>query len=161
MSTKQIIFNEQVWEKLITGADILTKAVGATLGPNGRTVIIQSQFGEPKITKDGVSVAREISVEDAFEDLAVKALVGVANRMSVGDGTTSSIVFSHALLTESRKLIAAGINPNQIIKDIELGAKNVLEIIAQNTQLIADDLKMIERVATISANGMSKSADNC
>lgn len=150
---KQILFNEQVWEKLISGCDKIAKAVGATLGPNGNTVIIERAYGDPKVTKDGVTVAKEISVEDPFENLGIKTLSGIANRMSVGDGTTSSIVFSHALLVGSRKLIAAGMNAGQIIAGIEKGVKAVLKLVEENTQAIEDKMDMIKEVATISANG--------
>lgn len=153
MAEKKVITGLDVWAKLMSGADKLVQAVGATLGPNGSTVLIGNQFGRPKVTKDGVTVAKNMSDKDPFEKMSMDILTAVANRMSVGDGTTSSIVFSHALLSNARKLMVAGLNVNEMIAGIEEGMNEVLKIIADNTQPISDDAKVLKEVATIAANG--------
>lgn len=154
MSTKkQVKFDEQVWECLMSGADKITSAVSATLGPSGATVMIEQAYGDPKITKDGVTVAKALELEDPFENQAAKALRSIASNMSEGDGTTSSIVFSHALLKSARKFITAGYNSSGVIKGIEYGIKHVIEFVEENTQSVAGDYKLMAEVATISANG--------
>lgn len=154
MSTKkQVKFDEQVWEALMNGASKMANAVSATLGPSGNTVMIEQSYGDPKTTKDGVSVAKALELEDPFENLGAKTLRSIASNMSEGDGTTSSIVFSHALLKSARKYITAGYNATGVIKGIESGIKLVIEFIEKHTQPVEGDFNLMAEVATISANG--------
>lgn len=152
MEDKIIVSGEQAREQIIKATNIVIEAVGATLGPNGKTVLISSPHGEPKNTKDGVSVAREISVEDPIENLIIKTFTSIPISMEVGDGTTSSIVFAGALLKEVNKLIASGHEVHKIIDGIDKGVEAALKFIEAQTQKIDQDLKQIERVAVISGN---------
>ncbi|WP_457570479.1 chaperonin GroEL [Desulfovulcanus sp.] len=153
MSAKIIMFDAQAREKLKKGVDALAEAVKVTLGPKGRNVVIEKSFGSPLITKDGVTVAKEIELEDKFENMGAQMVKEVASKTSdiAGDGTTTATVLAQAIFNEGLKLVAAGRNPMAIKRGIDKAVEAVvaeLEKIAKPTR----DQKEIAQVGTISAN---------
>ena len=151
------IVNHDPFSSLMNGVNILANAVKSTLGPKGRNVLIEKSFGAPKITKDGVTVAKEISLEDKFENMGAQIVKDVASKTNdvAGDGTTSATVLAQAILTEARKAIVAGSNPMDLKRGIDLAVKMVVENVDKKIRKISskDDLA---KVATISANGDSE-----
>ena len=153
MSAKIIMFDAQAREKLKKGVDALAEAVKVTLGPKGRNVVIEKSFGSPLITKDGVTVAKEIELEDKFENMGAQMVKEVASKTSdiAGDGTTTATVLAQAIFNEGLKLVAAGRNPMAIKRGVDKAVEGVvaeLEEIAKPTR----DQKEIAQVGTISAN---------
>lgn len=124
--SKQIIFNEEARSALKRGVDQLANAVKVTLGPKGRNVVLDKGFGAPTITKDGVSVAKEIELEDKFENIGAEMIKEVASKTndSAGDGTTTATILAQAMISEGLKLVAAGINPLDIRQGIEKSGGN-------------------------------------
>ena len=151
---KHINFDKSLNEKILKGVDILTKAVSATLGPKGRTCIIKGKNSKPLITKDGVSVARAIELEDPFENLGAQIIKQTAEStvLSCGDGTTTAIVLAHAIITKAQSYIAAGDSVVELRKGINKALEKTIEIIKPHAQEITS-LEQIEQIATISANG--------
>ncbi len=151
---KEILFNVDARDKLKRGVDALANAVKVTLGPKGRNVIIDKKFGAPVVTKDGVTVAKEIELKDAVENMGAQMLKEVASKTadSAGDGTTTATVLAQAIVTAGLKNVAAGANPMDLKRGIDKAVKAVVENLQKQSQKIGDDNKKIEQVATISAN---------
>ncbi|TCU14092.1 chaperonin GroEL [Rhizobium sullae] len=154
MSVKQIKFGRDAREKLLRGVDILADAVKVTLGPRGRNVVIDKAFGAPRITKDGVSVAKEIELEDKFENMGAQMLREVASKTSdiAGDGTTTATVLAQAIVREGAKAVAAGMNPMDLKRGIDLAVTAVVKDLLAKAQKI-NTSEEIAQVGTISANG--------
>ena len=151
---KDIKYNTEAREQLRAGADALANAVKVTLGPKGRNVVIDKKFGAPRITKDGVSVAKEIELEDAFENAGAQLVKSVASKTGddAGDGTTTATVLAQAILTEGLKNVAAGANPLDVKRGIDKAVNAVVDSIKEQSEVVGDDYDKIEQVATISAN---------
>lgn len=151
---KELRFGVEGRAALLKGVNTLADAVSVTLGPKGRNVLIEQQFGSPKITKDGVTVARSITLEDKFEDMGAKLLQEVASKTneSAGDGTTSATVLGRSIFTESVKNVAAGCNPMDLRRGTQAAVEAVVEFLQQNKKEITTS-EEIAQVATISANG--------
>lgn len=154
MAGKDIKFQEEARQKILKGVQLLSSAVKVTLGPKGRNVIIDSSYGAPKVTKDGVTVAKEIEVEDKHENLGVQTVKEVASKTAdkAGDGTTTATVLAEAIYTEGLKNVAAGANPMELKRGIEFGVETVVSELKKMSRPI-NNSKEIEQVATISANG--------
>lgn len=154
MSAKQINFNTEARERLKEGVDALADAVKVTLGPKGRNVVIQKSFGAPVITKDGVSVAKEIELEDAVANMGAQMVKEVASKTAdaAGDGTTTATVLAQAMVTAGLKNVAAGSNPMDLKRGIEKAVKVVVGDLKKQTEQIGEDFGKIEQVAAISAN---------
>ena len=155
---KEIKYDVDARELLREGADALANAVKVTLGPKGRNVVIDKKFGAPRITKDGVSVAKEIELEDAFQNAGAQLVKSVASKTGddAGDGTTTATVLAQAILTEGMKNIAAGANPLDVKRGIDKAVAKVVECIKAQSQEVGDDFDKIENVARISANNDSE-----
>lgn len=151
---KQITFDVDAREKLKKGVDALANAVKVTLGPKGRNVIIDKKFGAPTITKDGVTVAKEIELSDAIENMGAQMLKEVASKTAdlAGDGTTTATVLAQAIVTAGLKHVAAGANPMDLKRGIDKAVANVIESLKKMSKTVGDDFEKIEQVATISAN---------
>ena len=152
MAAKQLVFTEEARRKLKNGMDVVANAVGTTLGPKGRNVAIDRKFGSPTITHDGVSVAKEIELEDPFENMGAQLLKEAATKTNdiAGDGTTTSTVLAHAIVSEGLKTLAAGANPMLLKRGIETAAKTVAEAIKKSAIEITTKDE-IANVAMISA----------
>jgi chaperonin GroEL len=148
---KQLMFNDEARKKIQEGINIVANAVKVTLGPNGRNVILDQEYGQPHITKDGVSVAKEIELKDKYQNVGVKLIKSVASKTvnDVGDGTTTSSILTQAIINEGLRNIVAGANPVNLKKGIDLATKEVVNFIKE--QSISVDNR-IKQVATISAN---------
>ncbi|MBD5352383.1 MAG: chaperonin GroEL [Bacteroides sp.] len=151
---KEIKFNIKAREELKKGVDALADAVKVTLGPKGRNVIIQKSFGAPHITKDGVSVAREVELEDQFQNMGAQLVKEVASKTGddAGDGTTTATVLAQSIINVGLKNVAAGANPMDLKRGIDKAVAIVVESIKAQSREVGDDLKKIEDVARISAN---------
>ena len=155
---KEIKYDVDAREQLRQGADALANAVKVTLGPKGRNVVIDKKFGAPRITKDGVSVAREIELDDAFQNAGAQLVKSVASKTGgdAGDGTTTATVLAQAILTEGMKNVAAGANPLDLKRGIDKAVKSVVESIKAQAEQVDGNYDKIEQVATISANNDSE-----
>ncbi|MDD4144213.1 MAG: chaperonin GroEL, partial [Prolixibacteraceae bacterium] len=151
---KEIKFNIDARDKLKSGVDQLADAVKCTLGPKGRNVIIEKKFGAPKITKDGVTVAKEIELPDSYENLGAQMVKEVASKTSddAGDGTTTATVLAQSIIKVGLKNVAAGANPMDLKRGIDKAVIRVVKSISEQAQTIGDDYKKIESVAKVSAN---------
>ena len=151
---KEIKYNVNARELLKSGADQLANAVKVTLGPKGRNVVIDKKFGAPKITKDGVTVAKEIELDNAFENAGAQLLKSVASKTGddAGDGTTTATVLAQSILAEGMKNVAAGANPLDVKRGIDKAVTKVVENIKSQAEQVGDDYSKIEQVATVSAN---------
>ncbi|MDE6610356.1 MAG: chaperonin GroEL, partial [Muribaculaceae bacterium] len=151
---REIKFDIKAREELKKGVDALADAVKVTLGPKGRNVIIDKKFGAPHITKDGVTVAKEIELEDPFQNMGAQLVKEVASKTGddAGDGTTTATVLAQAIITVGLKNVAAGANPMDIKRGIDKAVAVVVNGIHAQSQEVGDDLKKIEDVARISAN---------
>ncbi len=151
---KEIKFNIKAREELKNGVDALADAVKVTLGPKGRNVIIEKKFGAPHITKDGVSVAREIELEDPFQNMGAQLVKEVASKTGddAGDGTTTATVLAQSIIAVGLKNVAAGANPMDLKRGIDKAVATVVEEIKDMAQEVGDDFKKIEDVARVSAN---------
>ena len=154
MAAKDVRYNVEARELLKEGADALANAVKTTLGPKGRNVVIDKKFGAPRITKDGVTVAKEIELEDAFKNAGAQLVKSVASKTGddAGDGTTTATVLTQAILTEGMKNVAAGANPLDIKRGIDKAVAKVVEEIKSQAEKIENSYDKIEQVATISGN---------
>ena len=151
--SKDIFYNTEARASLKNGVDKLANAVRVTLGPKGRNVVVEKQFGSPNVTKDGVSVAKEIELEDRLENVGAQMVKEVASKTSdvAGDGTTTATVLAQSIISEGLKNVTAGANPMEIKKGIDLAKNRVVEFISKNSKDIPDS-NQIAQVATISAN---------
>ncbi len=154
MSAKQIHFNTEAREKLKEGIDALANAVKVTLGPKGRNVVIQKSFGAPAITKDGVTVAKEVELEDPVANMGAQMVKEVASKTAdaAGDGTTTATVLAQAMVTAGLKNVAAGSNPMDLKRGIDKAVKAVVANLKSQTENIGEDFDKIQQVASISAN---------
>jgi chaperonin GroEL len=152
--SKEILFNIDARDQLKKGVDELANAVKITLGPKGRNVIIEKKFGAPHITKDGVTVAKEIELEDAFQNLGAQLVKEVASKTSddAGDGTTTATVLAQSIVSVGMKNVAAGANPMDLKRGIDKAVAQVVKSIASQAKTVGDDYNKIEQVASISAN---------
>ncbi|MGO7790936.1 chaperonin GroEL [Rhizobium ruizarguesonis] len=154
MASKEIKFGRTAREKMLRGVDILADAVKVTLGPKGRNVIIDKSFGAPRITKDGVSVAKEIELEDKFENMGAQMVREVASKTNdiAGDGTTTATVLAQAIVREGNKAVAAGMNPMDLKRGIDLAVADVVKDLQAKAKKISTS-EEVAQVGTISANG--------
>ncbi|MBK7762646.1 MAG: chaperonin GroEL [Bacteroidetes bacterium] len=155
--SKQIHFNIEARNKMKKGVDTLADAVKVTLGPKGRNVVIEKKFGAPQITKDGVTVAKEIELEDAIENMGAQMAKEVASKTAdaAGDGTTTATVLAQSIIAEGIKNVAAGANPMDLKRGIDKAVAIVVENLRAQSEKVGNDNKKIEQVATISANNDS------
>jgi chaperonin GroEL len=155
---KQIFFDIEARNKMKKGVDTLANAVKVTLGPKGRNVVIEKKFGAPQVTKDGVTVAKEIELEDAIENMGAQMVKEVASKTAdiAGDGTTTATVLAQAIIGEGLKNVAAGANPMDLKRGIDKAVAKVIESLRAQSQTVGNDTKKIEQVATISANSDSE-----
>ena len=154
MAAKEVKFSADAREKMLRGVDILANAVKVTLGPKGRNVVIEKSFGAPRITKDGVSVAKEIELEDKFENLGAQLVREVASKTNdkAGDGTTTATVLAQAIVKEGSKFVAAGMNPMDLKRGIDMAvAEAVKDLISRSKKIKTSE--EVAQVGTISANG--------
>ncbi len=154
MAAKEVKFSVEARDKILRGVDILANAVKVTLGPKGRNVVIEKSFGAPRITKDGVSVAKEIELADRFENLGAQMVREVASKTNdkAGDGTTTATVLAQAIVKEGAKAVAAGLNPMDLKRGIDLAVAAVVKDLAAKSKAITSNDE-IAQVGTISANG--------
>ncbi|MBS7540729.1 chaperonin GroEL [Ancylobacter lacus] len=154
MAAKEVKFAGDAREKMLRGVDILANAVKVTLGPKGRNVVIEKSFGAPRITKDGVSVAKEIELEDKFENMGAQMVREVASKTNdlAGDGTTTATVLAQAIVKEGAKAVAAGMNPMDLKRGIDLAVEAIVADLKKNSREVTSN-EEIAQVGTISANG--------
>jgi chaperonin GroEL len=154
MSAKEVKFNAEAREKMLHGVDILANAVKVTLGPKGRNVVLEKSFGAPRVTKDGVTVAKKIELEDKFENMGAQMLREVASKTSdiAGDGTTTATVLAQAIVKEGAKAIAAGANPMDVKRGIDLAVNAVVAELKGKSKEISNNDE-VAQVGTVSANG--------
>ena len=154
MAAKEVKFAGEARERMLRGIDTLANAVKVTLGPKGRNVVIEKSFGAPRITKDGVSVAKEIELKDKFENMGAQMLREVANKQNdkAGDGTTTATVLAQAIVREGAKAVGAGMNPMDVKRGIDMAVKAVVADLAAHAKKVSANSE-IAQVATISANG--------
>jgi len=153
MSAKEVKFSDDARHRMVAGVNILANAVKVTLGPKGRNVVLDKAFGAPTITKDGVSVAKEIELEDKFENMGAQMVKEVSSQTSdaAGDGTTTATVLAQSILAEGMKAVAAGMNPMDLKRGIDKAVIATVESLKGMSQPCADD-NAIAQVGTISAN---------
>lgn len=154
MAVKEISFDRDAREKLRSGVDALANAVRVTLGPKGRNVVIQKSFGAPQITKDGVTVAKEIELEDAVENMGAQMVKEVASKTAdlAGDGTTTATVLAQAMINAGLKNVTAGANPMDLKRGIDKAVKAIVADLKNQSEQIGDDFEKIRQVGAISAN---------
>jgi chaperonin GroEL len=154
MAAKEVRFSVDARDKMLRGVDILNNAVKVTLGPKGRNVVLDKSFGAPRVTKDGVTVAKEIELEDKFENMGAQMVREVASKTSdvAGDGTTTATVLAASIVKEGAKSVAAGMNPMDLKRGIDLAVEMVVEDLKKNSKKVTSN-EEIAQVATISANG--------
>ena len=154
MAAKDVKFSVDARDRMLRGVDILTDAVRVTLGPKGRNVVLDKSFGAPRVTKDGVTVAKEIELEDKFENMGAQMVREVASKSSdfAGDGTTTATVLAQAIVKEGAKAVAAGMNPMDLKRGIDLAVEAIVEDLQKNSKKVTSNQE-IAQVGTISANG--------
>src|SRR5271166_3798272 len=154
MAAKDVRFSSDAREKMLRGVDILANAVRVTLGPKGRNVILDKSFGAPRITKDGVTVAKEIELEDKFENMGAQMVREVASKTNdtAGDGTTTATVLAAAIVREGAKLVAAGMNPMDLKRGVDLAVAEAVKDIAKRSKKIKESAE-VAQVGSIAANG--------
>src|SRR5271168_4256966 len=157
MSAKEVRFSVDARDRMMRGVDILANAVRVTLGPKGRNVVLDKSYGAPRITKDGVTVAKEIELEDKFENMGAQMVREVASKSSdfAGDGTTTATVLAQAIVKEGAKAVAAGMNPMDLKRGIDLAVEAVVADLKKNSKKVTSN-EEIAQVGTISANGDSE-----
>jgi chaperonin GroEL len=157
MAAKEVKFAVDARDRMLRGIDILTDAVRVTLGPKGRNVVLDKSFGAPRITKDGVTVAKEIELENKFENMGAQMVREVASKTSdqAGDGTTTATVLAHAIVREGAKGVAAGMNPMDLKRGIDLAVSAIVEDLKKHSKAITSNAE-VAQVGTISANGDSE-----
>jgi chaperonin GroEL len=154
MAAKDVRFSTEARDRMLHGVEVLANAVKVTLGPKGRNVVLDKSFGAPRITKDGVTVAKEIELEDKFENMGAQMVREVAQKTNdqAGDGTTTATVLAHAIVKEGAKSVAAGMNPMDLKRGIDLAVKAVVEDIKRRAKKVGSSSE-VAQVGTISANG--------
>jgi chaperonin GroEL len=154
MSAKEVKFSVDARDSMLRGIDTLTNAVRVTLGPKGRNVILDKSYGAPRITKDGVTVAKEIELEDKFENMGAQMVREVASKTSdqAGDGTTTATILAHAIVREGAKAVAAGMNPMDLKRGVDLAVESIVADLQKNSKNVTSN-EEIAQVGTISANG--------
>jgi chaperonin GroEL len=154
MAAKEVKFSVDARDRMLRGIDTLAHAVRVTLGPKGRNVVLDKSYGAPRITKDGITVAKEIELEDKFENMGAQMVREVASRTSdlAGDGTTTATVLAHAIVREGSKAIAAGMNPMDLKRGIDLAVEAIVKDLKANSKKVTSNDE-IAQVGTISANG--------
>jgi len=154
MSAKEVKFGVDARDRMLRGVDILANAVKVTLGPKGRNVVLDKSFGAPRITKDGVTVAKEIELEDKFENMGAQMVREVASKSAdaAGDGTTTATVLAAAIVREGAKSVAAGMNPMDLKRGIDMAVEAVVADLVKNSKKVTSN-EEIAQVGTISANG--------
>jgi chaperonin GroEL len=157
MAAKEVKFSVDARDRMLHGIDILADAVRVTLGPKGRNVVLDKSFGAPRITKDGVTVAKEIELENKFENMGAQMVREVASKTSdqAGDGTTTATVLAHAIVKEGTKGVAAGMNPMDLKRGVDLAVSAIVEDLKKHSKAITSN-EEIAQVGTISANGDSE-----
>src|SRR5580700_6237598 len=160
MAAKDVKFSVDARDRMMRGVDILANAVRVTLGPKGRNVVLDKSYGAPRITKDGVTVAKEIELEDKFENMGAQMVREVASKTSdiAGDGTTTATVLAAAIVKEGAKAVAAGMNPMDLKRGIDLAVEHVVEELKRNSKKVTSNAE-IAQVGTISANGDKEIGD--
>src|SRR5437762_3062530 len=154
MASKDVKFGQDARERMLRGVDILANAVKVTLGPKGRNVVLEKSFGAPRVSKDGVTVAKEIELDDKFENMGAQMLKEVASKTSdiAGDGTTTATVLAQAIIREGAKSVAAGSNPMDLKRGVDLAVSAVVEELKAKAKKVTSNDE-IAQVGTISANG--------
>src|SRR5438045_1839452 len=154
MAAKHLLFSEQARQAILEGVEILSRAVKVTLGPRGRNVVLDKKWGSPTVTKDGVSVAKEIELDDPYQNMGAQMVREVASKTSdvAGDGTTTATVLAESIFKEGLKSVTAGSSPMTIKRGIEKAVETVVAELVKLSKPVKDN-KEIEQVATISANG--------
>ncbi|MBV9637470.1 MAG: chaperonin GroEL, partial [Methylobacteriaceae bacterium] len=154
MAAKEVRFSADARERMLRGIDILNNAVRVTLGPKGRNVVLEKSFGAPRITKDGVTVAKEIELEDKFENMGAQMVREVASKTSdiAGDGTTTATVLAAAIVKEGAKRVAAGMNPMDLKRGVDLAVAEAVKDVEKRAKKIASSDE-VAQVGTISSNG--------
>src|SRR6267143_1462806 len=152
MTAKEVRFSSDARDKMLRGVDTLANAVKVTLGPKGRNVVLDKSYGAPRITKDGVTVAKEIELEDKFENMGAQMVREVASKSSdfAGDGTTTATVLAQAIVKEGSKAVAAGMNPMDLKRGIDLAVEAVVEDLKKNSKKVTSN-EEIAQVGNISA----------
>src|SRR5262249_16367899 len=154
MAAKEVKFSVDARDKMLRGIDILADAVRVTLGPKGRNVVLDKSFGAPRVTKDGVTVAKEIELENKFENMGAQMVREVASKTSeqAGDGTTTATILAHAIVKEGAKGVAAGMNPMDLKRGVDLAVTAIVTDLQKNSKKVTSN-EEIAQVGTISANG--------
>ena len=154
MSAKIITFGSEARNNMLAGVDALANAVKVTLGPKGRNVVLDKSFGAPRVTKDGVSVAKEIELKDKFENMGAQMVKEVASKSSdaAGDGTTTATVLAQSIVRQGAKAVTAGMNPMDLKRGIDFAVDKVLDELKARSQQLSTSAE-IAQVGTISANG--------
>jgi chaperonin GroEL len=154
MAAKELRFSTDARDKMLRGVEVLANAVRVTLGPKGRNVVLDKSFGAPRITKDGVTVAKEIELGDKFENMGAQMVREVAQKTSdmAGDGTTTATVLAHAIIKEGAKSVAAGMNPMDLKRGIDLAVNAVVKDIEKRAKKVGSSAE-VAQVGTISSNG--------
>src|SRR5919106_166338 len=157
MSAKEVKFGVDARDRMLRGVDILNNAVKVTLGPKGRNVVLDKSFGAPRVTKDGVTVAKEIELEDKFENMGAQMVREVASKTSdvAGDGTTTATVLAAAIVKEGAKAVAAGMNPMDLKRGVDIAVEAIVGDLRRKTKKVTTNDE-IAQVGTISANGESE-----
>src|SRR3979490_1143044 len=154
MAAKDVKFGVDARDRMLRGVDILASAVRVTLGPKGRNVVLDKSYGAPRITKDGVTVAKEIELEDKFENMGAQMVREVASKTSdqAGDGTTTATVLAHVLVGEGAKAVAAGMNPMDLKRGVDLAVEAIVAVLNTHSKNVTS-IEETAQVGTISANG--------
>ncbi|MBV9702503.1 MAG: chaperonin GroEL, partial [Methylobacteriaceae bacterium] len=154
MAAKEVRFSADARERMLRGIDILNNAVRVTLGPKGRNVVLEKSFGAPRITKDGVTVAKEIELEDKFENMGAQMVREVASKTNdnAGDGTTTATLLAHTIVREGAKRVAAGMNPMDLKRGVDLAVAEAVKDVEKRAKKIASSDE-VAQVGTISSNG--------
>jgi chaperonin GroEL len=154
MAVKEVKFSVDARDKMLRGIDILSNAVRVTLGPKGRNVLLEKSFGAPRISKDGVTVAKEIELDDKFENMGAQMVREVASKTSdqAGDGTTTATVLAHAIVKEGAKAVAAGMNPMDLKRGVDTAVEAIVADLKKNSKTVTSN-EEIAQVAIVSANG--------
>ncbi len=157
MAAKEVKFSGDARDKMLRGIDILSNAVRVTLGPKGRNVVLEKSFGAPRISKDGVTVAKEIELDDKFENMGAQMVREVASKTSdqAGDGTTTATVLAHAIVKEGAKAVAAGMNPMDLKRGVDTAVEAAVGDLKKNSKAVTSN-EEIAQVATVSSNGDSE-----
>src|SRR6201747_2853998 len=154
MSAKDVRFSSDARDRMLRGVETLANAVNVTLGPKGRNVILDKSYGAPRITKDGVTVAKEFELSDKFENMGAQMVREVASKTNdnAGDGTTTATILAHAIVREGTKAVAAGMNPMDLKRGIDLAVEAVVKDVQSRSKKVSTNAE-IAQIGTISANG--------